>query len=543
MKKNIKILDCTLRDGGRIINCHFPDKDISDIVRRLINAQIDIIELGFLRDCRTEYKNNSTFFTDVEQMTRFIPKNRKQSLIFAFADFGMFDVDLLKTRNDDFIDGIRLGFIKKDFDNKREEIEQTAMLIKKKGYKLFIQGVNTLEYSDKELLELVEWANIIKPDGFGIVDTYGAMYIDDVQRIYNLVDHNLWEDIAVDFHSHNNFQLSFSFAQEIIRLNRGNRNLIIDATLNGMGKCAGNLNTELIIDYLVRKRHYDYDFDSILDVIDDYMYEIKKNNEWGYSIPSMLAGVYKSHPNNIIYLLNKFRLSTKEIKYIVATINPETRQRYDYDNIQKIYKEYNHTKVDDKETLNKLNNIFYQRNILLLLPGISLKKYEKKVREYIDRNNPVLISINFVTDLGKRENRYAFFGSQKRYDKSKARRSEEKTIIVSNISSDTDLDYIVNYEGVIDRASEDFDNTTIMFLNLLRKVGIKKFVIAGFDGYNPEEKNYFDEGLFEEIRFKERYSDITVNMITMLKQYANGLDKKEDVTFLTPSKYEFIFKD
>ena len=91
--------------------------------------------------------------------------------------------------------------------------------------------------------------------------------MDDVDRLYTIVDHNLDENIAIDFHSHNNYQLSFAFAQEIIRLSNGKREVIIDGTLNGMGKCAGNLNTELLVDYLVRKRNYDYDFDAILDIM------------------------------------------------------------------------------------------------------------------------------------------------------------------------------------------------------------------------------------------------------------------------------------
>lgn len=112
--KNIKILDCTLRDGGRIINCAFEDQETKDIIERLSNAKIDIVEVGFLRDHKkVRYKGNSTFFTDVDQIKPFIEKDRKSTMYVAFIDYGMFDINELKVCDGKSIDGIRLGFTKK----------------------------------------------------------------------------------------------------------------------------------------------------------------------------------------------------------------------------------------------------------------------------------------------------------------------------------------------------------------------------------------------------------------------------------------------
>lgn len=539
--KNIKILDCTLRDGGRIINCAFPDSDIKDISQRLTDSKIDIVELGFLRD-KITYEGNSTFFTDVDQMRQFVDRNQSNTMYVVFIDYGMFDFSTLKPYDGTSIDGIRVGFVKKDLQNNYNDLVACLKSVKDKGYKLFIQGVNSLGYSDKELLEVVDLVNEIKPYSFGIVDTYGAMYVDDVQRIYNLIDHNMDRDICIDFHSHNNFQLSFSFAQEIIKLTRGTRHIIIDATLNGMGKCAGNLNTELIVDFLVRKMYYDYDFDNILDIIDDYMYSIKKENTWGYSIPSVMAGIYKSHPNNIIYLTEKFRLATKDIKYMLSMIDPEKRQHYDYDNIQSLYVKYNNTNIDDKKTLSLLQEMLKGRNILLLLPGKNILDYEERINNIIDEMKPIVISVNFVTDKGNAENRIAFFGSEKRYKKFATERSGIKTIVVSNIKSDCKDDLVINYESLIVSENDDFDNTMIMLLNLLKKLGISKIEIAGFDGFSSNSSNYYEENKFGEERFVKRYEQMNSNMRTMLTAYAASLEKPSDIKFLTPSLYQDIFK-
>lgn len=539
---NVKILDCTLRDGGRIIDCKFPNEEIYDISSRLAKAGIDIVEVGFLRDWHNvEYKGNSTFFTKVEQIKPFIDRKNNQSLYVAFVDYGMFDFDTLSPYDGSSIDGIRVGFTKKDYLESKNEIIRSLKIVQDRGYKLFVQGVNSLGYTDKELLEIVDMVNEIHPYSFGIVDTYGAMYVDDVRRIYDLIDHNMTDDICIDFHSHNNFQLSFSLAQEVIELSKGVRNIILDSTLDGMGKCAGNLNTELILDYLVRKRAYNYDFDEILDIIDEHMYSIKKNCTWGYSIPSVMSGIYKSHPNNVIYLTEKFRLATKDIKYIMSMIDPEMRQKYDYDNIQKLYQEYNHTKVEDKDTLDYFKTVFQNRKILILMPGKNLEIYNEKIDEFIKQNSPIIISANFITEKGNDADRYAFFGSEKRYKKNASLLNLERTIVVSNIEILNNEKYVVNYESVIERNNEDCDNTAIMLLHFLKRVGIMEMTIAGFDGYEKKKDNYFDQELFDEGRFEERYDSLTENMRLMLKEYSQCLHRKDDIHFLTPSIYESIF--
>lgn len=543
--KNVKVLDCTLRDGGRIINCAFDDQEIKDISKRLSEANIDIVEVGFIRDWKkVGYKGNSTFFTDVDQIRSFITRSRKNVMYTAFVDFGMCDIDNLKPYDGTSIDAIRFGFTKKNYDESRDEVLRWINIIKKRGYKLFIQGVNSLSYSDRELLEVVEMVNDVHPYSFGIVDTYGAMYMDDVDRLYRLIDHNLLPDICINFHSHNNYQLSFALAQEIIKLSlNGTRKIIIDGTLSGMGKVAGNLNIELLVDFLNRKLKYNYDLDVLLDTIDDYIHKYALKEQWGYSVASLMAGIYKSHPNNVIYLTEKFRLDTKDIGKLLSMIEPEKRQRYDYENIQRIYKEYNHTKIDDRKALEKLHDLLDTRNILVLVPGASIVEYSDTIKKYIVENNCFVISVNFVSNYADINNRLTFFGSSKRYKKSSERLNEKNIVVVSNVENCNVNDMVVNYESLIERETDDFDNTMIMLLNLLRRLDIKKYAVAGFDGYSKNKNNYFDDSKFEGNRFETKFATITENMRKMLESYSMSLNKKSDVNFLTPSIYADIFEE
>lgn len=181
------------------------------------------------------------------------------------------------------------------------------------------------------------------------------------------------------------------------------------------------------------------------------------------------------------------------------------------------------------------------RKVLLLLPGSTIDTYADTIEQYIAENNPFIISVNFVTKFGDKANRLAFFGSEKRYLRAAGREQECNVASVSNIDGYADTDLIFNYESLIARENEDFENSMIMLLNLLRRIEVENFAIAGFDGYQKGEPNYSKDVIREDDRFKHRYDEITLNMRKMLKAYKEKMIKPE-VCFLTPSVYADIFK-
>lgn len=541
--KNVRILDCTLRDGGRIIDCAFTDSEIKEISNKLSDAKIDIIEVGFLRDWRkVKYEGNSTFFTDVDQIRPFVNCEKRNVMYVAFIDYGMCDIDTLKPYDGTSIEGIRFGFTKKNYDENKEDVRRWINIIKERGYKLFVQGVNSLNYSDRELLEVVDMINEVHPYSFGIVDTYGAMYMDDVDRLYSLIDNNMLPDICINFHSHNNYQLSFAFAQEIIRLSStGTRQVIIDGTLGGMGKVAGNLNTELIMDYLVRKKHYDYELDDIFDMFDDYIYKYSMKYQWGYSIPAMMAGIYKSHPNNVIYLTQKFRLGSKDIGKLLSMIDPEIRQRYDYDNIERLYIEYVSNKIDDRDSLNQLKTLIAGKKIVVLVPGNSLNEYREVISSYIRENDAFVISVNFISSFS---DAFAFFGNQKKYSLSANKRYGKNVILCSNIKPDgrEQSSIVVNYHSLINHGYKYFENSTIMLLNLLKRIEVKEIAVAGFDGFETGKKDNYYDSSFENDRYIAEFDAVNADIESMLKNIAATVKEKCKISFITPSRFEKCIK-
>ena len=529
--KGIQILDCTLRDGGRIINCAFPDTETLGLLEGFSRANIDIVEIGFLRDI-DDYQGNSTFFGKIEQAERLVQGSDRQYTLFI--DYGMYDISKLPLCTG-AITGIRFGFTKKDFLNKRDAVKREMLSIKEKGYQLFFQGVNTVGYTDQEMLELIALANEVTPNAFGIVDTYGSMYKEDIRRLFTLVDFNLNSNVAIDFHGHNNIQMAFALAQEAIDLCQGKRNLIIDATLDGMGKCAGNLNTELIVHYLNQKKNTDYEFDCLLDAIDEYISKYKEQEAWGYSIPSFMAGIYKSHPNNVIYLTNKFRISTKDIRKMLSLIDEPTRQRYDYDNIQRIYKEYFTDSQNDEKTIEELRQRLAGRKVLVIAPGNSINECRQSIIDYVEANKPIVISVNFEDALSE----IIFYGNDRRYQKAESSVQNKDVVLTSNVKCRTGNERVVNYMKCIANSGNYFDNSTLMLLALLQRVQVEDIAVAGMDGFVKNGINYFDDSDLGR-KCEDQFEMINRELEMHLAYYVKRNEGKIQVRFITPSRFEHV---
>ena len=248
----INILDCTLRDGGYVNDFNFGHVVLKDIVQKLSSASIDIIECGFLKS--GAFDVNRSLFGSVEAVKKMIGNKNPNLLYVGMVQYGGISNEEIAICDGTSIDGIRLTF-------HEHEIAPAFVLGRQlidKGYKVFMQPVGTMTYTDEALLKLITRINELKPFAFYLVDTLGTMYKNDLLRMFYLVDHNLNRNISVGFHSHNNLQLSFANAQELMQLNTPRR-LIVDASIYGMGRGAGNLNTELVTQYINSNLGLKYD--------------------------------------------------------------------------------------------------------------------------------------------------------------------------------------------------------------------------------------------------------------------------------------------
>ena len=229
----ISVLDCTLRDGGYVNNWEFGSKTISHIAEKLCSSQVEMIECGFLSQTKKATVGQS-IFKNISDAEKYFEKcSDNLALMINCGEYAPQDIQPYEGGK---IKTIRIAFHK----HQRDEAQKLCVALKEKGYDVFFQPMYTIGYKDIELISLIDWANSTRPKAFYIVDSFGTMSKSDLLRMFYLVDNNLSKDIKLGFHSHNNLQLSFSNAQELAELNT-KRELIIDSSVFGMGRGAGNL--------------------------------------------------------------------------------------------------------------------------------------------------------------------------------------------------------------------------------------------------------------------------------------------------------------
>ena len=324
MAKTLKILDCTLRDGGYIINWNFGKKEIASILDGLSSAGVDYIEAGFLKE--SEVNEDNSFWGLSEEFAKYTKQNQNYTLMVNFGEYSIKNFCSCKTPNIK----IRVAFKK----NLQKEALDYIKKLTDLGWSVFANPMSTNTYSDEELLNLIEQVNKISPFGLSIVDTLGNMYEEEILDIIGFIDKNLHENIAIDFHSHNNLQRSFSNTETLLKAEI-KRDLIIDCCVFGMGRGAGNLCTELIAKYLNDNFGRKYNLDSLIKIINTNIKPIYDKKPWGYSTPYFIAAIHGCHPNYAGYLVD-LGYSDENIDRIMRLIPKEKKTIFDKEFLSKL---------------------------------------------------------------------------------------------------------------------------------------------------------------------------------------------------------------
>lgn len=535
MSANIQLLDCTLRDGCYIVDSNFGSAAIRGLIEKLSDARVDIIECGWLKN--SEHKEGSAFYHVPSDLLNYLDRKDPNKVYVVMIDWDRYDLSYLPPCDGKSIDAVRVVF---PHGRHREGIE-VGMKIREKGYKVYFQAANTLAYSDEELIELAKDMSEVSPECLSVVDTFGAMYEEDLERIINILDKHLAPGIKLGFHSHNNQQLSFSLTQHFVRLLiKGERGIVVDSSLCGMGRGAGNTTTELAASYLNRKQGCHYDLDAIMDAIDTYMVYFIERFKWGYSTSYFIAGLYCCHVNNIAYLLDNHRTGAKDMRKIIESLPPADRLKYDYDLLESKYLENQSRYVDDAAVCEELSAKLRGRKIALIAPGRRSVECADKIKGYIRDNNCIVIAVNAL--LGEYDYDYAFFVNPARYEYASKAQPEKfdsaERIILSNISGyNAEKDHKVAYDHVIKRGWKYFDNAVICCLRLLEYLGVEGAAIAGFDGFKNIYNESYADPMLPSLNTGGDWDALNEEIRAMFRAFREEARVCRNIEFLTDSYF------
>lgn len=300
-RPDIKVVDCTLRDGGLVNNFGFSDEFVKDLYRTNIKAGVDYMEFGYKasKDIFKKEDYGKWKFCEEEDIRAIVGNNDFDMKIAVMTDVGRTDYknDILK-KEDSVIDLVRTATyihqiptaieMIQDAHEKGYETTANIMAISKVGEDELRKGVELLAESDVDIIYLV--------------DSFGAFYPEQIRRLTDMYM-NIAEKHGkkIGVHAHNNQQLAFANTVEAVC----NGASLLDATVSGMGRGAGNCYMESLLAFLRNPR---YNLVPVMDFVQKHIAAEKaKGSVWGYDIPYLLTGVLNSHPSSAIKFIDEKR--------------------------------------------------------------------------------------------------------------------------------------------------------------------------------------------------------------------------------------------
>ena len=328
---NVKILDCSLRDGGHLNKSRFGYETIKGFIEKLALAKTDIIEIGFLQ--AGEFDKDSAIYPTVKDAEEILKDiDCKGSTISLLTQVDKFDISKLEQCSGK-VRMIRVSFHSNYIDLGMQYCEE----IKKKGYLCSVNPINFSHYSKEQVVELISKVNKVNPDIFSIVDTFGVLLNNDFRNKLNLINHLLNKKIRRGIHLHENLNIAFASAQTLIETNSVEGEIVIDTSVSGMGRLPGNLRTEFLEYYINQSTQTQrYSMEHIYSLMENEIMQLKKELNWENDFAFGISAFEKVHRTYAEYLMNK-GLSLQEIQCMIKLIPYENKGRFNESIIEKIY--------------------------------------------------------------------------------------------------------------------------------------------------------------------------------------------------------------
>lgn len=311
---SIKLLDCTLRDGGYINNWQFGYDEIKYISKNITEAGIEIVELGFLRD--EVYSKDRAVWNSLETVNDFVTNSKDTLFALMGESFNMFPIEKIVDKSKSSIDIIRIICWRK----LQKECIEYCKKIADKGYKVCIQPDRVNQYSIDEFKQLCEDYSKIEPYAIYVVDSNGFLSQNEILKYLRAADEVLPDSIILGYHGHNSI-MQAEGAAELFADTMADRDIIVDGSIYGIGRASGNLNIEIFANYLNRNHDKKYDLLKLVDVYQNCISKIYENNRWGYSMESFLSSVYQANPNYASMLSKNYNLAAGEIAKVISSLS------------------------------------------------------------------------------------------------------------------------------------------------------------------------------------------------------------------------------
>lgn len=558
---NVQVLDCTIRDGGYINNWEFPPRMVRDVYQRLSRAGVDFVEIGF-RDA--ESAGTPLWRQCPEEELRKIKKGIQGARICVMVDFGKAGLDDFLSAKDSAIDMVRIAVHK----DKVYQALDLAQDIKTKGYMVSIQLMGYPQYDDQEREKLFRRLKDIPLDYVYVADSYGSLLPDQVDRLVGPLA--AIGGFKVGFHPHNNLQLAFANALQAIKSGAN----IVDSTLYGMGRGAGNLSTETLLSYLQQHNRDKYNVIHALFCVDMYLLPLKRKFEWGYQLPFMLSAICQCHPYYAKDVVEAREYTVDELWKILNLVKLHKPVGFK----PKLLEEILETCVFNQKDMAKDSGVEDERQempasetcpptymdrhsgrpFLILANGPNLKQYKPQIQQFIERHKPIVLGANYLGGLFAPD--YHAFVNLRRFIKHVSSVDPSSKLILSQHFPEDVIRE--NADGTheeilfVDRVRGPFDiingvisnncgTVSVLLIAVAVVMGASEVFVVGMDGYRLLSDDggplFYDEEDETEsesfIRTRERWNEQALQDLEAYMKEHGVMGP----TIITPTTYEKYF--
>jgi 4-hydroxy 2-oxovalerate aldolase len=501
--KTIKLLDCTLRDGGYYTNWDFSKEVVEIYFESLNRLPIDYLEVGYRSNPMDGYLG-VFFYSPIYVLERIkVLCNKKLVVILNEKDVRADHAKILLAPCVGLIEMVRLAIDPANF----SRALSLADAVKELGFEV---GFNVMYMStwkeQKDFLGQIKEVNGIA-DYFYMVDSFGGVFPEDVKEIYELVRSQA--DVKIGFHGHNNLELALINSLTAIECGAD----IIDATITGMGRGAGNLKTELLLTTLNAKYEIGVDFNALSNVITAFE-SLQKEYGWGTNLPYMVSGANS--------------LPQKDVMEWV------TKRFYSFNSIIRALQNQKEGKQDNKKLpVFKASEQF--KYALIIGGGATAVTQSEAIIEFLKTTDDICIihasskNANPYVNL-KLPQYFCLVGSEgHRLEKvfSNLGGFNGKCILppfprkMGTYIPDAVLSSTVELESIT-VTDLNVDSHTVLALQTAWDVGVRKIFLVGYDGYSGDNISYKEQELLFE-------NDAV---------FSDAVKRGLTIVSLTPTKYK-----
>ena len=315
-RRRIKVLDCTIRDGGICNQWQFDRAFVKRVFDALSDGGVDYMEIGyrstpglFSRETDGPWR-----FCDEDDLRRIVSPSRMK--LTTMVDVGRIRAEDIPRCDDTAIDVVRIATYAHQLDEALQLLDHCL----RQGYETFVNVMAISTLSPDEVDAFLGRLATSGVHNVVLVDSFGALYPYHVRYLVRKYMNELGERIKLGVHFHNNQQQAF--ANSITAIDEGVD--IVDATIHGMGRGAGNCPIELLLFYLDNPR---YDVRPILDMVEEFAY-LRDTVRWGYHLPYAITGYYNLHPKSgIERMARKDRYQVREMYESLAGHLPHRKAK------------------------------------------------------------------------------------------------------------------------------------------------------------------------------------------------------------------------